>query len=113
MAASRRSRRSQSPADALLKGTMVAAATATARTVLAAKDDMVCSSIQVAGRCQLQIRWLTKYSPAAERALNELWQTGGGPQFLFARDALRARTQEQTGRTDEPFPDNRQFRHLA
>jgi hypothetical protein len=92
---------------------MVAAATAIVRTVLAAKDDMVFSSIQVARRCQLQIRWLRKYSPAAERALNELWRTGGGPQFLFARAVLRARTQDETGRTDEPFPHNRQSRFLV
>ncbi|NTZ92900.1 hypothetical protein FCH38_19745 [Agrobacterium tumefaciens] len=29
------------------------------------------------GRCQLQIRWLKKYSAAAERALNELWRVDG------------------------------------
>ncbi|KAA3501461.1 hypothetical protein DXM27_11140 [Rhizobium rhizogenes] len=39
------------------------------------------------GRCQLQIRWLKKYSAAAERALNELWRvdgrnsSGAGPIF--------------------------------
>jgi len=29
------------------------------------------------GRCQLQIRWLKKYSAAAERVLNELWRVNG------------------------------------